>query len=252
MFTLFIFIFTLFVLIVVHESGHFFVARYFNVKVLTFSFGFGKVLARIKDKHGTEYSWSLFPLGGYVAMASTKDDHFDPKDTPRALDQQSLFTRSCIVLAGPGFNFIFAAVCIWVALMYGHSVAPFTALKLAIFNTLTAIKQTGGLFLQLFTGKLNLAYLTGPIGIAQAASWTAHQGLVQYLSFLALVSISLGVVNLLPIPMLDGGHLLFYFIEAILKKPLSEKAHEIALKIGVSILLILLVFAFSNDIARWI
>jgi membrane-associated protease RseP (regulator of RpoE activity) len=236
----------------VHEFGHFFIARCFNVKVLTFSFGFGKVIARIKDKQGTEYSWSLFPLGGYVTMATTKDANFDSKDMPHALDQQSLLARCSIVLAGPAFNFLFACICIWIVLMYGHAIAPFIALKLAIFKTLETIRQTSLLFLQLFTGKLNFSYLSGPIGIAQAASWTAQQGLVQYLGFLALVSISLGVVNLLPIPMLDGGHLLFYFIEAILQKPLSDKIQEVALKIGVSILMIFMFFAFSNDIARWV
>ena len=82
------------------------------------------------------------------------------------------------------------------------------------------------------------------------AGKTAAAGLKQYIHFLALVSLSLGVLNLFPIPMLDGGHLMFYLIELIRGKPLSEKTQEVGMRIGLTLMLILMLIAFSNDFAR--
>lgn len=90
----------------------------------------------------------------------------------------------------------------------------------------------------------------GPILIFQVAEKTAEQGLVNFLSFAALISINLGIINLLPIPVLDGGHILFFLIEAIRKKPLSEKFISVSQKIGIAFLVALMMLAFYNDILR--
>jgi len=90
-------------------------------------------------------------------------------------------------------------------------------------------------------------HLNGPVSIAQGAGQSAKLGVFAYLHFLALISISLGVLNLLPIPILDGGHLFYYAIEAIRGKPLGERGQQIATSIGLSILLLLMTIAFYND-----
>lgn len=94
--------------------------------------------------------------------------------------------------------------------------------------------------------------VSGPITIADYAGQSAQMGMVAYLGFLALVSISLGVLNLLPIPVLDGGHLMYYIIEMIRGAPLSERVMEIGHQIGMGLLITLMLFALHNDLLRLI
>ncbi len=103
---------------------------------------------------------------------------------------------------------------------------------------------------RMLTGEASVKNLSGPISIAQTAGRTASYGLVYFLKFLALVSISLGVLNLLPVPVLDGGHLLFFLIEALKGSPLSEEWQLQGQRIGIAILLALMGLAFYVDIAR--
>lgn len=440
------FILALILLVTVHEYGHFQVARWCGVKVLRFSFGFGKILASFYDKKGTEYVWSLFPLGGYVKMLDETEGDVPDEEKPYAFNNQSLFVRVAVVIAGPLFNFIFAFVALWLVLVIGmHSLAPMIesvkpnsiaakaglsskqeiialngekinswrdfqyavmpfigsqeTIKLTVKsmdngqikelsvplinwnlddkkpdplkslgiepfipkippvigevvpdspaqkvdlqvgdfisrvdgksfddwmdivdyvrqrpnkpmnltikrkdNTKTitivtgsqeydgkvegflgvrsqkvdwpshwlrlerqtpidalgtAFKQTvdltGTTFLlmaRLITGKLSINSISGPVGIAQGAGDSGRGGLVSYLLFLALVSISLGALNLLPIPMLDGGHLLYYLLEAIMRKPLSEGVKSAGIYVGLLMLVALMFIALTNDISR--
>jgi regulator of sigma E protease len=444
--TVLFFILALLLLVIVHEYGHFQIARWCGVKVLRFSFGFGKVLFRRYDKRGTEYAWSLFPLGGYVKMLDESEGAVDEKEKHLAFNNQSILVRTAIVIAGPLFNFIFAFVALWMVLVIGmHSLAPMidsvkpnsiaakagltskeeiislnhikinswrdfqyammpligsqetvslkvkslvdghqSVLSLPLENwklddkkpdplkslgiepfiptipavvgevlpdspaekaglqindkilkvdgkhfddwmflvdyvrerpntqlTLqikrkeavqnivlitgshlnegkkegligvrsqkvnwpahwlrlerqgpieavgTAFKQTvsltGTTFTlmgRLVTGKLGLNTISGPVGIAQGAGDSGRGGLVSYLFFLALVSISLGALNLLPIPMLDGGHLLYYAVEVIIRRPLSDGVKSIGLYIGLFLLVALMFVALTNDISR--
>ncbi|MCP4993975.1 MAG: RIP metalloprotease RseP, partial [Gammaproteobacteria bacterium] len=99
-------------------------------------------------------------------------------------------------------------------------------------------------------GEASVENLGGPITIAQTAGRTASIGLTYFVKFLALVSISLGILNLLPIPVLDGGHLLFFLLEAIKGSPLSEQAHLWGMKVGIALLVALMGLAFYIDISR--
>ncbi|HLO62193.1 MAG TPA: RIP metalloprotease RseP [Azonexus sp.] len=103
---------------------------------------------------------------------------------------------------------------------------------------------------KMLVGEVSWKTLSGPVTIADYAGKSARLGLDYYLRFMALVSISLGVLNLLPIPVLDGGHLLYHIIEVVRRKPLSERAMEIGQQIGMTILVALMAFAFFNDISR--
>ena len=103
---------------------------------------------------------------------------------------------------------------------------------------------------RMLTGELSWKNLSGPVTIADYAGQSARLGPSYYLRFLALISISLGVLNLLPVPVLDGGHLMYYLIEFLKGGPVSERALEIGQQIGFSLLALLMAFAFYNDINR--
>ena len=105
---------------------------------------------------------------------------------------------------------------------------------------------------RMLVGQVSWRNLSGPVTIADYAGQSAQLGLVSYLSFLALISISLGVLNLLPIPLLDGGHLMYYTIEIFKGSPVSDRIMEFGQKLGLALLLVLMAFAFYNDINRLI
>lgn len=112
--------------------------------------------------------------------------------------------------------------------------------------SVTTVKFFG----KLLTGNASLDHISGPLMIADVAGRSAALGIQSYLEFLALVSISLGVLNLLPVPVLDGGHLVYYTAEWIRGKPLSERIQAAGLRLGVAAMLMLMLLAFFNDINR--
>jgi regulator of sigma E protease len=103
---------------------------------------------------------------------------------------------------------------------------------------------------KMIVGEISLKNLSGPITIADYAGQSAQSGVASYLLFLALISISLGVLNLLPIPLLDGGHLMYYAIEIFTGRPLSDRAMEIGQHAGMALLFMLMALALYNDIHR--
>ena len=105
---------------------------------------------------------------------------------------------------------------------------------------------------KMVAGEVSWKNVSGPITIADYAGKSAQMGLASYLGFLALISISLGVLNLLPIPMLDGGHLMYYVVEIVKGSPLSVKATEIGQQVGMLLLFTLMAFAIYNDVSRLI
>lgn len=105
---------------------------------------------------------------------------------------------------------------------------------------------------KMLTGDLSIRNLSGPVTIADMAGHTARSGLHAYVAFLALISVSLGVLNLLPIPVLDGGHLVYYAVEAIWRRPLSERVLELSQKAGLALVVMMMVVALYNDFSRLI
>lgn len=131
-------------------------------------------------------------------------------------------------------------------------------LKYGILGSITAgwhktVELVGlsvGMIGKLITGDVSLKNLSGPISIAQGAGDSAGYGLVYFLWFLALISVNLGVINLLPLPVLDGGHLLYFVVELIRGKPVPEKIQEIGFRIGSVLLILLMGVALMNDLGR--
>ena len=122
------------------------------------------------------------------------------------------------------------------------------SLKKTWETSLFSLKMLG----KMLVGEISWKNVSGPITIADYAGQSAQVGWQAYLSFLALISISLGVLNLLPVPLLDGGHLMYYLVEIIKGKPVSEKALQIGQHVGIALLFILMAFAIYNDINRLI
>jgi len=435
------------VLVTAHEFGHFIVARRLGIKVLRFSIGFGKPLYIWRRKRDeTEYVLSVLPLGGYVKMLDEREGEVPAAELPKAFNRQPIWKRSAVVVAGPGFNFLFAILAYWIVFMAGVAgvkplvgdVQPGTAAALAGFEPRDEILAVGGketrswdtaqlalfqavlnehqvqvavrtaegesrqltlsvddsfkltepgmllkglglsewdpplppvigqldpagtataaglrsgdrilsvdgkpveswqalvkllrgspgktfalgierdgqplgitlhvgsvqgdngpighigagpkipadfydslrveerynppaAFWQglastagmswltldalwnMLLGKVSWHNLSGPIDIAQYAGYAAQSGLVVFLQFLAFVSISLGVLNLLPIPVLDGGHLLYFAVESVKGSPLSERAEALGQRVGLTLLLLLVGFAIYNDLVR--
>ncbi|MCX4025447.1 RIP metalloprotease RseP [Endozoicomonas sp. SM1973] len=128
--------------------------------------------------------------------------------------------------------------------------SPVKAFFGALDKTWSMITLTVTSIKKMVLGDVSVKNLSGPITIAKVASNSAKLGLESFLNFLALVSISLGVINLLPVPVLDGGHLLFYFVEWVKGSPVSEKAQVIGLQIGLSLVIAMMFLAFYNDLSR--
>jgi len=136
------------------------------------------------------------------------------------------------------------------SLVREHYYGPFDAFYYGVEQTSKMISLTVSSIGKMLQGLISVDNLSGPITIAKVASASADSGLQSFLKFMAYLSVSLGVLNLLPIPMLDGGHLLFFGIEAIRRKPVSEKIQSMAYRVGASLLFALMAIAIFNDIAR--
>lgn len=443
--TLLAFLFTLAVLVVFHEFGHYLVARLAGVGILRFSVGFGPVVASRKDRQGTEWALSAVPLGGYVKMLDEREGAVPPEQQHQAFNRKTVGARAAIVAAGPLANFLLAILLFWGLFMIGmpaskpilgappadtpaaqagiqsgetvmavagerpqswqdlHWLVLKNALRNEAFDLETsdaaghyhyrrlkpdildeslernplaalglvhylppippvlgelipgspaqragllpgdrvlavdgqAISQweelvnrvrgapgsslrlqldRGGQILEIdvvpesapsgaapvgrmgaapkvdpsllapfqlevsygpwqalqramqrtwelstfslemlgrmIMGQASLKNLSGPITIADYAGQSAHSGLASFIAFLALVSVSLAVLNLLPVPLLDGGHLLYYLAEFLTGRPVSERIQEMGQKIGIGLLAMLMFFALYNDLQR--
>jgi len=442
MHSLIFFLIALAILIIIHEYGHFWVARRCGVKVLRFSVGFGKPIWQKVGKDGTEYVLAPIPMGGYVKMLDEREMPVTEEQAQFAFNRQSLAKRVAIVSAGPIANLIFAILAYWMLFVVGVSgikpiiddVHPASIAAQAGLNPSDEILQvdgkrtptwnsvykaliqkaeygerteilvmTSGIVQQyalvipqvsidqassildkigieplrpaikpvlgeivpdspaqkaglkvgdvllssqqqtidnwskwveliqasagkelnieiqrneqrltltltpqagddgkgrigaavdasqstipqelqaelsygpveavwqamiqtwdfssstlkslwgMITGKVSTDNLGGPISIAQIAGSSAEQGVTSFISFLAMISITLGILNLLPIPMLDGGHLAMFAVEAVRGKPISEITQMQIQKVGFLILIMVMFIAFFNDLTR--
>ena len=346
------FILVLGILIFFHEFGHFIVAKYFNVKVLKFSLGFGNKV--IGKKIGeTEYLISSVPLGGYVKLlgeGGDEDQEISPEDEARSFNNQPVLKRIAIVCAGPVFNLLFAVIVFslfyliagyqvmtpeigqvrenspasqagmkkgdviiaisgkpiesWdqikaivqknagtpldivvkrgsktLALrvvpevstmrnIFGEKVktaligivaagkfktidlGPVQAISQGFKKTWDVTKLTCLTIVKLFERVVPIKTLGGPILIGQMTGELAKQNLAYLIPFMAVISVNLGILNLLPVPILDGGLILFLLIELVLGRPISLKKRDLAQKVGLVLLIMLMMVVMYNDITR--
>jgi regulator of sigma E protease len=134
--------------------------------------------------------------------------------------------------------------------LFEQAYGPISAINESVNKTWDLVTLSFDMIGKLITGDVSVKNLSGPISIAQGAGNSADYGFVYFLGFLALISINLGIINLLPLPVLDGGHLFYYFIELLTGKPVPEKIQEIGFKFGTIALLSLMSIAIFNDLSR--
>jgi regulator of sigma E protease len=439
------------VLIAAHEYGHFWVARRLGFKVLKFSIGFGRAVARRVGRDGVEYVIGAIPLGGYVKLADEREAPVAAADAPRAFNRRPVWQRVLVLLAGAGANFLFAILAFWILYMAGvpglkpvvgevqvasiaaaaglkpgdeivavgeravatreaavlamlsdvvddgrveltlrrgggralaalevpaqrrraltepgawadgigfsftrphlpvvvgkvlaggaaaaaglkpgdeivavdgrpvsefmdfraevsarpgatlslevrrgaevlkvavavrgerdpnepgHGLVgrigiapggeavyppemrvlerhgPLGALRPALAETWSKSALTVKFLWRMLTGDVSLKNVSGPISIAAYAGISALEGVTAFLGFLALISISLGVLNLMPIPILDGGQVVYQLLEAVKGAPLSARTQALGQQVGIVLLILLMSLAFYNDLAR--
>jgi regulator of sigma E protease len=131
-----------------------------------------------------------------------------------------------------------------------EKVGPVVALGKAFVQTGEQSKLTVVVIVKLIKGEISAKTIGGPILMAQMAGEQGKKGVLDFFLLIALLSINLGVINLFPIPILDGGHLLFLALEALLRKPISIRKMEIAQQVGLILIILLMLFAFYNDLLR--
>lgn len=259
--TVLVFAVVISILVVVHELGHHLMAKRFGVPVEVFSVGFGPRLLAIRGGD-TEYRLSAIPFGGYVKMAGTSTRG---EDIPDGFNSKPRWQRFLILLAGPAMNILFALVLAVVGLWAGievpvqqHGVTttvvyrpePLAAIPLGVRviagNSADIVSTLGGLV----TGQISVGHLIGPVGIAQITGESSALGWRALLAAMAFISLNLGICNLLPIPVLDGGHMLMLTVEGLTRRRISFRAKRTLIGAGAAAMIALLGTTLFNDLSR--
>ena len=131
-----------------------------------------------------------------------------------------------------------------------HRSGPIDAMVGGVAKTWEMSSLTVQMLWRIVTGQVSAKNISGPISIAEFAGISAYLGLTAFLAFLAIISVSLGVLNLMPVPLLDGGQVVYQVVEAIKGTPLSERAQLFGQQVGIALLVVLMSLAFYNDISR--
>ena len=184
----------------------------------------------------------LFPNEDVFITVKRNDEFISLTVTPNSIEQAGLLV---------GYIGVAPKSDAWpedflIELSYG----PIEAIKESAQRTWNLTVLTFSMIGKLITGDISVKNLSGPIGIAQGAGSSAEHGFVYFLGFLALISINLGIINLLPLPVLDGGHLLYYVIELLTGKEVPERIQQAGFKFGALALLMLMAIGLFNDFSR--
>jgi regulator of sigma E protease len=241
-------------LIAVHELGHFGTARAFNVKVNEFALGMGPKILK-KQRGETLYSLRLLPLGGFCAMEGEDDDSEDP----RSFTNKTWWKQCIILVAGASANFLIGYLAVFVLrLTDGEGIGY--AFRASWYDVVYFVKLIIESLGMLFNGTAGIKDLSGPVGIVAAVgevvqkSGSTSEAVQNAVFFFSFIAVNLGLMNLLPIPALDGGRVFFTIITAAIEKLLKRKVSrkvEGFIHAGTFILLIgLMVFTLFNDIVR--
>ena len=225
-------------LVFIHEGGHFLIAKLFKVKVNEFAIGFGPIIYT-KEKGETKYALRLIPLGGFVNMEG-EEEH---SEVEGSFSKASIPKRIAIVAAGALVNILFGLLLyFFIASNKWNSMqAGWNALQEFVVALAHSIKD-------LLTGNVSTNQLTGIVGISDLVVST--KGMNQYLYMMSLISVSLGITNLLPMPPLDGGKIFIYLIEAIRRKPMKQETELKIQTLGFSLLIVLSIYVTIQDVIR--
>ena len=244
--SLFSFIIVFSLVVLVHEFGHFLAARRACVPVYEFSIGFPfspRVFTFFRSRE-TEFTLRLLPLGGFVSFSEEGDED------AVMLFRASTLSRASILAGGPFFNLCFSVLVFIPAFMMKNHLSLVEAIISSLQIAGSVVAGTGVFFGHLFTGQAGMENLAGPIGIAVMAGHAASHGLVDILFFTGFLSMSLGIMNLLPLPGLDGGQLIVLLVEKLRNKSFDAKAHQIINFAGIMLFLLLSLVVTWHDIVK--
>ena len=240
------FVLILSLVVLVHEFGHFLAARRTGVPVYEFSIGFPfspKVVTLFRHRE-TEFTLRLLPLGGFVSFSNEEDEG------AKKLFGSSRFARALIMSGGSLFNMVFAFLLFIPAFIIGENMSLYSAVFASLQTVWTVISEISYLFLKLLIGQAGMENLSGPVGIAVLAGQAVDGGWVNVLLFTGFLSLSLGIMNLIPFPGLDGGQLFLLLIETLRNKPISVRTHQIINLAGIMLFITLSIFVTWHDIAK--
>jgi regulator of sigma E protease len=201
----------------------------------------------VRDFHAWR-DWIAARPGALAQFEIERDGH--RLTVPVILDRREQRGRSVGYLGAAARVDVPTAV--WENLSTEHRLSVWAAAPAAAEQTARMCRLTLNFLYRMVLGDVSVKNVSGPIQIAQFAGYTASIGLVSFLSFIAIMSVSLAVLNLLPVPVLDGGHLLYYLVEAVKGSPLSDRAQMVGQQVGLTLLIALMGLAFYNDILRLI
>jgi len=234
------------VIVVVHELGHFIAARKAGIRVYEFSLGFPfspRLFTLFRQKE-TAFTVRMLPIGGFVAFSPEGDE-----DAPGLL-AASRGKRALVLSAGSLFNIVFAFAVFVAVFVMGRHLTLVDAVLLSAGTVWDMMSGTILFFQHICTGHGALEGLSGPVGIAVMAGRAADTGILNLFYFAGGLSMSLGILNLLPLPALDGGHILLLCIEALRKKPVHPGVYQAATLVGLSLFLVLTAVVTYKDIAK--
>jgi membrane-associated protease RseP (regulator of RpoE activity) len=245
----------------VHELGHYLAARWTGLRVLSFSVGFGPPLIRVR-RHGVEYAVRLIPLGGYVNVegeaATTGTTETDAEAVPRAgcsYADATIRQRALYAAAGPVASVLLAVLlftaCRWV--LSGHLLGIADAFPMAlvlVWSIAAGILHLIGatVWAALCGAPMTAPSVGGVIAVTRVANTAAHHGLLPFLVMAGVVSVNLGVMNLLPIPILDGGALAMLLAERVRGRPLSHHMHFWLTAAGGGVVACVILWSVMNDL----
>jgi len=232
--------------VLVHEFGHFLAARKAGVPVYEFSVGFpfSPRIATIYRHKETEFTLRLLPLGGFVSFSADGDED------AHKLFGASRFARASIMVGGPLFNVVFAFLVFMPAFMGKDGGSLLQAVQSSANMVWIVVAGTFSMLGHLFTGQGSIESVSGPVGIAVMAGQAASGGLTDMLFFTGVLSLSLGIMNLLPFPGLDGGQLVMVLIEAVRNRPLGARAYQVINFTGIMLFIGLSIVITWYDILR--
>lgn len=232
--------------VLVHEFGHFMAARRAGVKVYEFSMGFPfspRLFTFFRHKE-TEFTLRLLPLGGFVSFSQGS------AEGDGELLRASRLKQALIMSAGSFFNIAFAFIIFVAVFNMGNHLPFIDAVELSARTVWEIISGTFAFLAQVVSGRGAVEGVSGPVGIAVLAGKAASKGFIHLLFFSGILSMSLGIMNLLPLPALDGGQLFVLLVESVLGRPLGVKIHQAVNVIGLLFFVVLAMFITYSDIAR--
>ncbi|HEY4528480.1 MAG TPA: site-2 protease family protein [Candidatus Paceibacterota bacterium] len=239
-----IFLIILSALVIVHEAGHLLAAKYFGIRVDEFGIGFPPKVKKLFRWRGTDFILNSLPFGGYVKIYGENFEDADKFSTD-SFGSKNRAIQAAVLAAGVFFNLVFGFILLTLA--FRSPVEGFENFGLFTVETVIALWQ---LISGAIQGQADLSSVVGPVGLVGLVGEVSAMGFRYLLLFTSIISINLAILNLLPLPALDGGRLLFTLIEAVMRKPIPPRVFNTLNTAGFALLILLMIFITARDVGN--